>query len=362
MNATFNRKESQIRSQPFTINHVVELDASEYAAFCQSPLDTYDFIDEFKDQSHVDEDGIARCILVLCEGQDDGVLVLSEGYEYARYSSHLPCARQIAMLQRYPSLEKYAQDMAGLADRYTSVALANQVNGECQIKESSVIESADIDDEVGETFNKKLFISMMNDRPELESLKWRYGGYTATVTESYLKPEAPLRELTQQDVDIMCAKHTLWMHDASGGEQANFSGCILKDLNLSNRSLMNAVFDGATLSGVKMQSCELCFSTFNGARFHNCDMTDSVAEECQFRNAIFQGSRAEDAIFTHSNFAWSKFIDTNACGANFSHCCMEGVDQNGTQGIDLGDERISYIEENWLRDANEIKINMEEIE
>ncbi len=359
MQAIFNRKESAIRSQPFTIDKIVELNEAQYKYFCDSPLDTYGFIDSFKDKSHFDENGVAKCILVLEEGKDDGILLVAEGYEYARYTSYLPCARQIAMLGQYPSLGKYAQKMATLADRYTAVALENQVNGETQFKESSVLENIDIDEEVGEPFNKHLFIEMMNERPEIQNLSWHYGGYTATIAEDYLHTE-PLRELTQEDVDIMCAKHTLWLHDASGGEQADFSRCLLKDIKLTSRNLSSATFDGAVLSDVQMSDCELCFTSFKGAQFDNCNMSNCFVEESTFRNAVIHESNISQSIFTHCNFAWSKVLDTNAIGAKFTRSCMEGMDQTGSQGIDLRDESLNYIEDNWIGDDQDNNIRMEE--
>jgi hypothetical protein len=52
------------------------------------------FIAENTDLMHRDENGVFHCLLVLGEGSSDGVLIEAEGYNYARYSSFMPGARE----------------------------------------------------------------------------------------------------------------------------------------------------------------------------------------------------------------------------------------------------------------------------
>ncbi len=359
MNARFNTDVKTIHSQPFVIADTVELSEDAYANFCENPGESYLFLEKFKDNTYVDENGIARCGLVLCKGRDDGILIMTYDNDYARYTSPLPCARQIAMLQKYPSLDRYAQSMARITDHYATMAVTNQAEGECHIKESSV---ADQLSQADEAVNVPLFLDMMTDRPEIADIRCSHmGWFTATVAEDYLKQTEPLRELTQEEVDVKCAKHTLWFHGADGGEQADFSGCLLHDINLSNRQLLNAIFDGATLVDVNMRNSELCYSTFNGTHFHDCELTGITAEECEFRGATVRESSAHDAVFTHSNFAWAKLLDSNAYGSDFTNCCLEGMDSSGSQGIDYNDESLSYNEEHWLIDKQGNNMRMEEI-
>jgi len=37
----------------------------------------------------IDKNGVRHCILVKVSGENDGILVESEGYEYARYAAYL---------------------------------------------------------------------------------------------------------------------------------------------------------------------------------------------------------------------------------------------------------------------------------
>lgn len=56
-------------------------------------FDNQEFIKEHRDLMYQDRDGVSHCLLVLGEGEEDGILVESEGSLYARYSALLPNAR-----------------------------------------------------------------------------------------------------------------------------------------------------------------------------------------------------------------------------------------------------------------------------
>jgi hypothetical protein len=57
----------------------------------------------------VDTNGFAHCILALGENYDNGILINSEGYDYARYYSLIPSARLLVMLKRYPAFALFIE-------------------------------------------------------------------------------------------------------------------------------------------------------------------------------------------------------------------------------------------------------------
>ncbi len=356
MKATFNRKESLIRSQEFSIGKAVELGASEYAAFCQNLLDSQSFIEEFKDQCYTRENGVANCLLVLCEGQDDGVLVLSEGYEYARYTSHLPCARQIAMLQNHPSLDKYTKMMGDLAEHYAMQAVEAQLDCQYRLSYDDVSDYCERED-----FDEDLFTDMLAERPEIESVEADTEGFDIIIAQEYIQAEEPRKTVTNDDseLDIICAKHILWLNDA-GGEQADFSGCLLDGLNLSGKNLLSAKFDNAMLINVKMKDASLCGATFNGTKFYYCDLELAVAEESEFKNARFYGCNLDKAVLTHSDMTDVKFVDCTADRTSFQNCCVQSADFGNIYCGDTDMRGVSQTQEEWQAQFD--GINMEEIE
>jgi hypothetical protein len=73
----------------FVIEKVMELDKDEFDKFSVDLLSDYDFIKENIDLMYVDSDGVWHCILVKLKDGCESILIESEGYDYARYSSYL---------------------------------------------------------------------------------------------------------------------------------------------------------------------------------------------------------------------------------------------------------------------------------
>lgn len=94
LQAIFTRKAENFHVWDCVIEKIVELPEAEYKHFKTAPLRDMPFIAENTDLMHRDENGVFHCLLVLGEGTSDGILIESEGYNYARYSSFMPGARE----------------------------------------------------------------------------------------------------------------------------------------------------------------------------------------------------------------------------------------------------------------------------
>ena len=92
--AKFDRKASDIGNvDSFVVEAVHTLSGEEFEVFSDRLLESYDFIAERKEDLAIDELGRCRCLLILDEGGDDGILVCSEGSDYPRYTSYYPNAK-----------------------------------------------------------------------------------------------------------------------------------------------------------------------------------------------------------------------------------------------------------------------------
>lgn len=91
----FNNKTTSIGElDSFVVEGVILLPHYRYKAFSENLLAYTDFIE---DQTHnLGTDDLGRCcsLLVLDEDGDDGILVHSAGYAYARYSAYYPNAKK----------------------------------------------------------------------------------------------------------------------------------------------------------------------------------------------------------------------------------------------------------------------------
>lgn len=72
----------------FVIEKIVELPADEYEHFQNNLLEDCECIKENIKLMRVDTEDVWHCILIREEGSKEGILVESEGYEYARYSAY----------------------------------------------------------------------------------------------------------------------------------------------------------------------------------------------------------------------------------------------------------------------------------
>lgn len=86
LHAFLNRKPSSLLPPPCQVEAVVELDAVSFENLLQRPMDDQPQITAHKSLMRCEE-GVEHCVLFLGEGSQDGVLVNSEGYDWARYPS-----------------------------------------------------------------------------------------------------------------------------------------------------------------------------------------------------------------------------------------------------------------------------------
>lgn len=354
INIPFRRKDSEIETSPCVVEKTVELSADWFEHFSQNLLNDYDFILENIDHMYQDNNGVNHCLLVLCEGRDDGIIVESEGSSYARYSAYLPCARKLMQQEQYPSLTAYADEMRWLADKYVQKALNGQLDCQYRIDFDEVRNLCRHNE-----FNDDLFMDMLSDRAEIDDVEFLDDGCTVTISEPYLRQEneEDFRSLNSEEVEIICAKHILWLHDA-GGEQADFSNCLIKDMNMSGKNLINSVFDGAKFVNTDLRRASLCFALFNSTRFQNCNLSNVIAEESEFKNAECIACDFDRAIFTHSDFTGAKFYDCTMKNGSLQNCCIDKT-EFGDMNLDCIDMRsYSDDEQRWMAEQVGKNISM----
>ncbi len=87
--ATFIRKpqrEDLLPQTKYIIEYQIQVTEQEFKDLINNPLEDKKFIIENKETMFTDTIGW-HCLLVTCEGYNYGVLIDSEGYDYARYAA-----------------------------------------------------------------------------------------------------------------------------------------------------------------------------------------------------------------------------------------------------------------------------------
>lgn len=321
------RKQTEFPAKTCRVDKVVMLPPAEYAEFISEPMEYYDFIKEFNNENHAAENGMLSCLLVLGELEKDGILIDPQGYDYARYTAYIPNARQMAMLDCYPSLARAVEELAQLTDSYVREAIDGQLDGQYRIAFDDVRESGNRD-----LFQEELFMDMLADRAEFQWIDTDGNEIIIGIAPEYIRMENDdtLRKLTQDDVDIMCAKHTLWLHEA-GGEQADFSNCLLDGIDLSHREMVNAVFHGTKFANVNLNGTDISYCEFHSAKFRGCSCSEVTAKSSEFQDAEFIGTALSRSVFEESNLSRARFINSQLDGSHMQNCCIDGTDFGGVK-------------------------------
>ena len=369
--AIFHRKEACFEPSECEIEKVIHLSDSDFARFQQTLLDNYDFLREHADLMRV-ENGVTHCLLVVGESFEDGILVNSEGSDYARYAAYFPNAKSYLLTQGQtqqveqakapveaasPSavggvsaaLLAYGEKMKKILDHVIDQALDDHDQSAYIISLPKVKEIFDND-----IIDDELFTAMLRERPEIVDMDVCDGGDIMVVLshESIIAHDlSKLRVLTQDDVEIMYAKHILFNH-GEGGEKADFSNCRLTNLDMRHMQLNGADFTGALLENVRMNDAGLCFCVFRDTKLAGCNLTSAIAEEADFCGATFTECKMRNGIYTHSNFAHTSFQDTDLWMSSFASCCIENssIMDTETEGVNLSG--TSEDEESWVNDPD----------
>ena len=347
--ASFQKARSGMLTNVCEIEKTVELTDEEYERFSQNLTVPHEMLARESERFRTDKHGIARCLLVMAENRQDGILALTEGSDRAMYTAHLPNARKFLKMEQSLALSEFVDRIHSTVGDYAKRAVDGQVEGEFRMPLSAFHDASE-----NAAYIDDLFLEMLSERPEVahveEDIETRE--IFVTLAPDYVRTEdnVELRELTQRDVDIMCAKHLLWLHGAEG-EQADFSNCLLRDLNLSNRNLESAVFDGAKLVNTPLYASNISYSSFSGTRFYRCELSRMKAENAMFPDAFFHSCEITTTAYVECNFSRATFSESNV-GGSMHQCCIDGTnfgnEANGRPDL----IQCSDDEESWAEDMH----------
>lgn len=133
--------------------------------------------------------------------------------------------------------------------------------------------------------------------------------------------------ITQEEAEIMCAKHLLWLYDQTDGKQANFTNCDLKDINLSYRNLNNAIFKNAKIENTDFKYSEICFSDFSNSKIKNCNFKCCSGDEAIFKEAEIVNCDFTNAYMMNCNITDTKMIDNIIKNTNIENSYIENEEQ-----------------------------------
>lgn len=259
------------------------------------------------------------------------------------------------ILEKYPSLKNFIERMSKVAEDVLSKAVAQssdesrefEVNiDEYNIPGEPIISPALLDD-------------MLTDSGMVEDTILHDDSIELCLTEQAANNRYRERydANSSTELEIICAKHALWIYGESGSERADFSNCLLENVNFSNCNLCGADFSGATFINCKLNDASMCDAEFKDAKFKRCSLRHFTAEEADFKGSDFYNCDLRGAYFIHSNFTKSKMADCNFHEVSFMNCCLESWISTDCN-LNIADmSNVSYLESEWLSEQ-EVSITM----
>lgn len=356
LKAIFQRKDTEIEPENCEISKVIELPKPRFDYFMKHLLEAQDFIIENCEEMGFGQDRTRHCLLVLCENEDNGILVDSQGSSYARYTAFLPNARQQMVLGQYESLYDFASGMARHTENAAEKALANAKNGMYSLRVTELPDSTfDVH------FNYELLGEMLRDRPEFEDVEVMNDEIVLYISPEYQMDridESKYRELDSDEVDVILAKHMLYLRDA-GGERADFSNCLLR-----NMELPHAVFNGVILDHALFVDCNLCeadmnFVSAHQAHFLRCDLSHIYGDEATFTSANFDRCDMRCALTAHANYTGATFTGCNVERMLLQNCCLADTAWSDTDKSVTNRQGAVYSVDEWEDDCSTQNMKME---
>ncbi|OLN30672.1 DUF6329 domain-containing protein [Desulfosporosinus metallidurans] len=173
LQAIFRRKAEDFPVWDCVIEKIVELPEAEYKYFKTAPLRDMPFIFENTDLMHRDGNGVCHCLLVLGEESSDGVLVESEGYNYARYSSFMPGAREFLTARLNQLAEQLVQEATQSTSNGTWAICFDEIQDRYHVPVST-------NNGIG-----KMLLNILAARPELAEVEAMENSFDMVFCQDY---------------------------------------------------------------------------------------------------------------------------------------------------------------------------------
>jgi len=93
-------KDTEINTSVCEIEKVIQLTDVQYLYFKMDLLHEYPFIKENAEHMFMDKYGVRHGLLITGETVRDGILVDAQGYDYARYTAHIPNAKDLLLMEQ----------------------------------------------------------------------------------------------------------------------------------------------------------------------------------------------------------------------------------------------------------------------
>lgn len=247
----------------------------------------------------------------------------------------------------YKTLEKFTQTMMAAVNEQVDKAVLYHKRGEYEFPYDELYKY--------NPFDYELFAQMLSEREEVNAAGCVEDEEVVRILLApkfaYVEDDSRLRVITQKEFELMSAKHLLWM-EYKIGEQADFSNCLLRNINLSDRTLENMIFDNAKIVDSRMNGANVNASSFKGTRIIKTECIEMTAIDADFTGAKFSNCDLTRADMTSSNFTQTAFWDCDFYDTVLCESCLEKTKFHRTDIVDCDTTDCVYDEQEWVSEKH----------
>ena len=201
-NSTLNHKEANYKTHEVVVEKVVTLYGRSFSELKDHPIRDNPYIAENRDLMYIDSDDVTHCLLLVDYDSGDGLLVESDGSNYARKSQFIPNARALVENNEMTfSEQKLHNQLKQIADKIAALA-------HCGEKDFDFEELLDKSDTDLKSLLRNSVVEMLNNREDIQ------------MTESHsidvdFQPDITVEAKPTQELTFYCPLRIVREYDPS---------------------------------------------------------------------------------------------------------------------------------------------------
>ena len=201
-NSTLNHKQSEYKTREIIVEKVITLYGKSFLELKDHPLRDEPHIAENLDLMYIDSDDVAHCLLMVDSDSGDGILVESEGSNYARKSQFIPNARALVESNEFTVSErKLHRELKEISDKIAELAHC----GENSFVFEELLEKIDLD---LKSLLRDSVVTMLQEREDIQMAE----SHSIDVD---FQPDITVEAKPTQELTLYCPLHIVREYDES---------------------------------------------------------------------------------------------------------------------------------------------------
>lgn len=202
LNSTLNHKQIDYKTHEVIVEKAVTVYGRSFSELKDHPMRDNPYIAENRDLMYIDNDDVAHCLLLVDYDSGDGILVESEGCDYARKSQFIPNARALVENNEMTASEqKLHNSLKKLVDHIAELAHC----GEKSFAFEELLDKSDLD---LKSLLRDSVVTMLQEREDIQMAE-------SQSIDVDFQPDIMVEAKPTQELTFYCPLHIVREYDES---------------------------------------------------------------------------------------------------------------------------------------------------